>query len=121
MLNRMFPYIVPILAFLSAITGIIAVGQLLLFSAHAFHDIFPGELGKVMNALVGLFLTILIGVVAAILSIRASKKPPVEWPDPGPMEPVRRLDLGAGYIVGQFVFFTGLGLLLLFVFLVVGR
>lgn len=119
MLNRMFPYIVPIIGFLTAITGIIAIGQLLLFTAHLFEAY--GEWGKVVPALVGLVLTILIGVVAAALSVRAAKLPPVEWPDPGPMEPVRRLDLGAGYIVGQFVFFTGLGLLLLFVLLVVKR
>jgi hypothetical protein len=119
MLNRMFPYIVPLLAFLSAVTGIVVVGQLLLFAADQLHGF--GEIGKVATAMVGLALTILIGVVAAILSVRAAKMPPVQWPDPGPMEPVRRLDLGAGYIVGQFVFFTGLGLLLLFVFLVATR
>lgn len=119
MLNRMFPYIVPILAFLSVITGIVVVGQLLLFVAATFEGL--GEIGKVIPALVGLVLIILIGAVAAALSLRASKLPPVQWPDPGPMEPVRRLDLGAGYIVGQFVFFTGLGLLLLFVFLVATR
>lgn len=119
MLNRMFPYIVPILGFLTAITGIVAIGETLLFTARAFEEY--GEFGKVMPAVVGLVLIIIIGVVAAALSVRASKLPPVEWPDPGPMEPVRRLDLGAGYIVGQFVFFTGLGLLLLFVLLVVKR
>lgn len=119
MLNRMFPFIVPILGFLTAITGIVAIGSLLLFIADLFESY--GELGHVMPALVALALTILIGVVAALLSVRAAKLPPVKWPDPGPMEPVRRLDLGAGYIVGQFVFFTGLGLLLLFVILVVSR
>ncbi len=117
MLNRMFPFIVPLLCFLTAITGIVLIGQLLLFTAHLFEGY--GEAGKLMPALIALILTIGIGVVAGILSARAAKKPPVNWPDPGPMEPVRRLDLGAGYIVGQFIFFTGLGLLLLFIILVV--
>lgn len=117
MLNRMFPFIVPFLAFLTAATGIIAIGELLLFTAHLFEGY--GEAGKLVPALVALVLTIAIGVIGALLSARAAKMPPVKWPDPGPMEPVRRLDLGAGYIVGQFVFFTGLGLLLLFIILVV--
>lgn len=119
MLNRMFPFIVPFLGFLTAITGIVAIGELLLFTARLFEEY--GEAGKLMPALIALILTVGIGVVAGLLSARAAKKPPVTWPDPGPMEPVRRLDLGAGYIVGQFIFFTGLGLLLLFIILVVKR
>jgi len=119
MLNRMFPFIVPFLAFLTAATGIVAIGELLLFVARLFEEY--GEAGKLMPAVIALALTIGIGVVAGLLSARAAKLPPVKWPDPGPMEPVRRLDLGAGYIVGQFIFFTGLGLLLLFIILVVKR
>lgn len=119
MLNRTFPFLVPFLAFLTAITAIIAIGEFLLFIAHLFEPY--GDLGKLMPAVIALILTIAVGLVAALFSARAAKLPPVKWPDPGPMEPVRRLDLGAGYIVGQFVFFTGLGLLLLFVILVVKR
>jgi hypothetical protein len=116
MLNRMFPFIVPFLAFLTAITGIIAIGELLLWVQHAFESY--GEAGKLAAPFVALAMVILIGVVCFALSARAAKLPPVKWPDPGPMEPVRRLDLGAGYIVGQFLFFFGLGLLLLFLILV---
>lgn len=117
MLNRMFPYIVPILAFLSAITGIFVVGELLLTTAKQFESY--GEPGKLAAPAVAVGLILLIGGVAAALSVRANKLPPVRWPDPGPMQPVRRLDLGAGYIVGQFIFFFGLGLLLLFLILVI--
>lgn len=117
MLNRMFPFIVPVLAFLTAITGIVAIGELLLWVARQFAD--SGELGLLAAPITALGLIILIGGVSFALSARAARLPPVRWPDPGPMEPVRRLDLGAGYIVGQFIFFFGLGLLLLFVILVV--
>jgi hypothetical protein len=115
MLNRMFPFIVPLLAFLTAITGIVAIGSLLLFVAETFHD--AGAFGPLVAPFVALGLVVLIGVGAALMAARAAKLPPAPWPDPGPMEPVRRLDLGAGYIVGQFVFFLGLGLLLLFAIL----
>ena len=116
MLNRMFPFIVPILAFLTAVTGIVVIGEALLFVQHEFESY--GEAGKLAAPLIALGLVILIGVVAFALAARAAKMPPVKWPDPGPMEPVRRLDLGAGYIVGQFIFVFGLGLLLLFLILV---
>jgi hypothetical protein len=52
-----------------------------------------------------------------MLSYRASKMPPVKWPDPGPWEPVRKIDLGASYLVGQFVLIFAIGLVLLFVIL----
>jgi len=117
MLNRMFPFIVPILAFLSAVTGIVVVGELLLTVASQFESY--GEGGKLAAPAVAVGLILIIGGVAAALSVRANKLPPVQWPDPGPMQPVRRLDLGAGYIVGQFIFFFGLGLLLLFLILVI--
>lgn len=119
MLNRMMPFLVPFLGFLSAITGIVVVGELLLFTAHQFEEY--GEAGLLAAPLVAMVLVILIAGVAALLAVRAEKLPPVQWPDPGPTEPVRRLDLGAGYIVGQFVFFFGLGLLLLFAVLVLKR
>lgn len=118
MLNRMFPFIVPILGFLTAVTGIVAIGELLLFAQHE-----AGALGepfeKLVAPAVAMAIVILIGAVSFALSGRAEKQPPVQWPDPGPMQPVRRLDLGAGYIVGQFIFFFGLGLLLLFLILVI--
>jgi hypothetical protein len=117
MLNRMFPFIVPVLGFLTAFAGIVAIGELLLAVAHAFEGY--GETGLLAAPAVALGLVILIGVVGFALSARAAKLPPVRWPDPGPAEPVRRLDLGAGYIVGQFIFFFGLGLLLLFMILVI--
>ena len=117
MLNRMFPFIVPILGFLTAITGIVVIGELLLFVQHEFESF--GETGKLAAPIVALGLVILIGAVSFGLAPRADKLPPVQWPDPGPMQPVRRLDLGAGYIVGQFSFFFGLGLLLLFLILVI--
>ena len=119
MLNRMFPFIVPLLAFLSAITGMVVIGELLLFVGRSFEDY--GEVGKLIAPLVALGLIAIIGIVAALLARRSTKLPPVQWPDPGPTEPVRRIDLGAGYIVGQFIFFFGLGLLLLFAILVLKR
>ncbi|MFN8540198.1 MAG: hypothetical protein U0232_22300 [Thermomicrobiales bacterium] len=119
MLNRMFPFIVPVLAFLAAITGIVAIGELLLAVAHTFDYDTYGETGLLAAPAVALSLVVLIGVISFALSARAAKMPPVKWPDPGPTEPVRRLDLGAGYIVGQFIFFFGLGLLLLFLILVI--
>jgi hypothetical protein len=119
MLNRMFPFIVPVLGFLTAITGLVGIGELLLFVSRSFEDY--GEAGKLVAPAVALGLIAIIGIGAALLAVRATKLPPVEWPDPGPMEPVRRIDLGAGYIVGQFIFFFGLGLLLLFAILVLKR
>lgn len=116
MLNRMFPFIVPLLAFLTAITGLIGIGELLLWVARQFEHY--GETGLLAAPAVALALIAVIGVGAALLARRSTKLPPVEWPDPGPMQPVRRLDLGAGYIVGQFIFFFGIGILLLFAILV---
>jgi hypothetical protein len=117
MFNRMFPFIVPVLAFLTALVSIVAIGELLLGVASAFEDY--GEGGKLAAPFVALGLVLLIGVVSFALSARAAKLPPVKMPEQGPSEPVRRLDLGAGYIVGQFIFFFGLGLLLLFLILVI--
>ncbi len=119
MLNRIFPVILPLLGFLSAITGIVVIGELLLFSARLFEE--NGELGKLAPPAVAFALVVIISAGAAALAARAAKLPPVQWPDPGPMAPVRRLDLGAGYIVGQFIFFFGVGLLLLFAILVLKR
>lgn len=117
MLNRMFPFIVPVLAFASAIVSIVVIGELLLAVAHQFESY--GEAGLLAAPLVALAIVILIGVVSFALSARAEKMPPVQWPDPGPTEPVRRMDLGAAPIVGQFILFFGLGLLVLFLILVI--
>ena len=105
MLNRLFPLLVPIIAFSVVIALIIGIGELLLAS---------GTTGAVPLALA---LTLLVVAIAAMFSYRASKLPPVKWPDPGPWEPVRKTDLGASYLIGQFVVLFGIGLILLFVIL----
>ena len=111
MLNRMFPFIVPLLAFLTAITGIVLIGEFLLF----VHD----TMGALVAPFAALLLVVLIGVTAALLAVRSSKMAPVKWPDPGLTQPVRKLDLGAGAIVGQFAFFFAVGLFLLFLILAI--
>lgn len=105
MLNRLFPLIVPIIAFGVVIACIIAIGELLL------------AVGTTAAVPLALVLTLLVVAIAALLSYRASKLPPVKWPDPGPLEPVRKVDLGASYLIGQFVIIFGIGLILLFVIL----
>jgi hypothetical protein len=119
MLNRMNAYIVPLIAFLSAITGIVLIGETLL-NVNRLLERF-GEIGKLGAPAAALILIALIGGVSAALAVRASKLPPVEWPNPGPVEPVRPMNLGRGYIIGQFIFFIGLAILLLFVILVATR
>lgn len=114
MLNRMQAYIVPVIAFLSAITGIVVIGETLLASGR----ILPGEIGRLIPPFVALLLIAIIGGTAAALAVRAAKLPPVEWPNPGPTEPVRPMNLGRSYIIGQMVFFLGLAIFVLFVILV---
>jgi hypothetical protein len=104
-LNRLFPLLVPIVVFAVVIALIIGIGELLLS---------VGTTGAVPLALA---LTLLVVAIAAMFSYRASKLPPVKWPDPGPWEPERKTDLGASYLVGQFVVIFGIGLILLFVIL----
>jgi hypothetical protein len=105
-LNRLFPLIVPIIAFSVVIALIIGIGELLLAS---------GTTGAVPLALA---LTLLVVAIAAMFSYRASKLPPVKWPDPRSWEePARKTDLGASYLIGQFVVLFGIGLILLFVIL----
>lgn len=116
MLNRMNPYIVPLIAFLSAITGIVLIGETLL-TVNRLLERF-GEIGRLGAPVAALILIAIIGTTCALLARRASKLPPVEWPNPGPVEPVRPMNLGRGYIVGQLVFFAGLAIILLFVILV---
>ena len=119
MLNRMNAYIVPLIAFLSAITGIVLIGETLLTVNRLLEGF--GEIGKLGAPAAALILIALIGGVCAALAVRASKLPPVEWPDPGPTVPVRPMNLGRGYIVGQIVFFLGLAIMLLFLILVSRR
>jgi len=119
MLNRMNAYVVPLIAFLSAITGIVLIGETLL-NVNRLLERF-GEIGKLGAPFAALVLIALIGGIAAALSVRASKLPPVEWPNPGPVVPVRPMNLGRGYIIGQIVFFAGLGIMLLFLILVSRR
>jgi len=119
MLNRMNAYIVPLIAFLSAITGIVVIGETLLTVNRSLEHF--GAIGKLGAPLAALILIALIGGIAAALSVRASKLPPVQWPDPGPVVPVRPMNLGHGYIVGQIIFFAGLGIMLLFLILVSQR
>jgi hypothetical protein len=119
MLNRMNPYIVPLIAFLSAITGIVLIGETLLAVNRSLERF--GEIGKLGAPIAALLLIAIIGTTCALLARRASKLPPVEWPDPGPTVPVRPMDLGRGYIIAQFIFFFGLAILLLFVILLSRR
>jgi hypothetical protein len=119
MLNRVNPYIVPLIAFMSAITGIVLIGETLL-TVNRLLERFGG-IGKLGAPVAALILIALIGGIAAALAVRASKLPPVEWPNPGPVVPVRPMNLGRGYIIGQFVFFIGLAILLLFLILVARR
>jgi len=116
MLNRMNAYIVPVIAFLSAITGIVLIGETLL-NVNRLLERF-GAVGKLGAPVAALILIALIGGTASALAVRASKLPPVEWPNPGPVVPVRPMNLGRGYIVGQFFFFGGLAIMLLFLILV---
>jgi hypothetical protein len=119
MLNRMNAYIVPLIAFLSAITGIVVIGETLLAVNRSLEHF--GEAGKLGAPFAALLLIALIGITCALLARRASKLPSVEWPDPGPVVPVRPMNLGRGYIVGQLIFFGGLMIMLLFLLLISRR
>ncbi len=119
MLNRMNAYVVPLIAFMSAITGIVLIGETLL-NVNRLLERF-GAVGKLGAPVAALILIGLIGGTSAVLAARASKLPPVEWPNPGPVVPVRPMNLGRSYIIGQFVFFIGLAIMLLFLILVARR
>lgn len=109
MRQRLTPFIIFLLVLATTITGIVGIGELLLF---------VGTIAAVPTALA---LTVLVGLIGAALSYRAAKLPPVRMPGPVQQEPVRQLDLGAGYLVGQFVLIFGAMLLLLFVVLALRR
>ena len=110
MLRRAFPFIIPLAVIIVVVGGFIAIGSLLLFVAELTA---PDRLPPVW---VALGLTLGTGAVCLALSFRAMRLPPVELPgEPPEPAPVRRLDLGAGYLVGQFIVIFGLMLALLFV------
>ena len=109
MLRRFFPFIIPLIVVTVVVGGLIAIGSLLLFVADMTGS-------KMPSVWVALGLTLATGAVCMALSFRAMKLPPVELPgEPVDVAPTRRLDLGAGYLVGQFVVIFGLMLVLLFV------
>ncbi len=109
MLNRMFPFVLPLLVVATVLTGVVFIGQVLLF------------VGTEAAVPVALGMTFGSALIATLFSIRARRLPPLPMPNPGPREPVRRLDLGAGYLIGQFIFIFGAFLFLLFVFLATRR
>lgn len=112
-MSRLFPYVMLLICLATTLTGIIVIGEMLLLVRFATEN-------RLMPALVGLILTVVFGAVGAYLSYRASKLPPVRMPGPvQPRVPVRSLDLGAGYLIGQFVLIVGAMLLLLFIILAV--
>lgn len=113
MTRRAFPFMITLIALLFAVVSIIGIGNLLLFTASVFEG--QGEMGKVVPALVGLVLILLVGVVCSLLALRASNMPGVQLRPETTGETKRRVDLGAGYLVGQFVFFAVLTIVLLFV------
>ncbi len=109
MLRRLFPFIMPLVVVIVVVGGLVAVGNLLLFVTEVTGS-------KMPSVWVALGLTLAAGAVCMALSFRAMKLPPVELPgEPVEAAPTRRLDLGAGYLVGQFVVIFGLMLVLLFV------
>ncbi len=115
MLRRFFPFIIPLVVVLVVVGGLVAIGSLLLFVSDVTGSTLP-------SVFVALGLTLGAGAVCMALSFRAARLPPVELPgEPVDVAPARRLDLGAGYLVGQFVVIFGLMLVLLFVTLALKR
>ena len=113
-MHRFFPFVMPLLVITFVVGGFIAIGNLLLFVADT--------VSRMAAVWVALGLTLGTGAVCMALSFRAMRLPPVELPGPPPEPaPTRRIDLGAGYLVGQFFAFFGLMLLLLFVTLALKR
>ena len=109
MLRRFFPFIIPLVVVTIVVGGFIAIGSLLLFITDMTGS-------KMPSVWVALGLTLATGAVCMALSFRAMRLPPVELPgEPVVEAPARRLDLGAGYLVGQFMVIFGLMLVLLFV------
>ena len=115
MQRRLFPFIIPLLVVAVVVVGVVAIGSLLLFVTDVTGSKYP-------TVFVALGLALGTGAVCMALSFRAAKLPPVELPaEPVEVAPRRRLDLGAGYLVGQFVVIFGLMLVLLFVTLALKR
>lgn len=113
-MSRSFPYLMLLVALAITITGMVTIGELLLWSRAMAGDNIFVPVG------VALALTIFFGALGGFLSYRASKLPPVSLPGPvEPRQPVRQFDLGAGYLIGQFVLIVGVMLLLLFIILAV--
>lgn len=90
-MHRLFPFVIPIAVITLVVGGLIAIGELLL------------AVGREAAVFTALGLALGVGFIAMLLSIRAAKLPPVALPGPVVETNVRRMDLGAGYIVGQFV------------------
>ena len=115
MLRRLFPFIIPLVVVAVVVGGVVAIGSLLLFVADVTGSPYP-------SVVVALGLTLGTGAVCMALSFRAMRLPPVELPgEPVDVAPTRRIDLGMGYLVGQFVVIFGLMLILLFVTLALKR
>ena len=115
MLRRAFPFLIPLAVIAAVVGGFIAIGSLLLFVTDVTGSKYP-------TVFVALGLALGTGAVCMSLSFRAAKLPPVELPgEPPEPAPRRRLDLGAGYLVGQFIVIFGLMLVLLFVTLALKR
>ena len=104
-MSRAFPFIVPIIVIAIVAAGIIGIGELLL------------AVGIDVAVPLALCLALGTGAVCMGLSFRASKLPPVQLPEAREAGPARRLDLGAGYLVGQFIGIFGIMLFLLFLVL----
>lgn len=104
-MQRLWPFLTPLIVIAIVAGGIIGIGELLL------------AVGTGPAVPVALGLALGVGFIALLLSLRAEKLPPVELPAPVEPTPVRRLDLGAGYIVGQFIAIFVVMLFLLFIVL----
>lgn len=90
-MHRVFPFVIPLAVILLVVGVVSAIGELLL------------AVGREPAVFTALGLTLGVGLVATLLSLRAAKLPPVALPGPIVETSTRRMDLGAGYIVGQFV------------------
>jgi hypothetical protein len=112
-MSRSFPYVMLLICVATTLTGIVVIGETLLLVRFATEN-------ALVPVLAALVYTVLFGVIGIVLSWRASKLPPVRMPGPvQPRAPARSLDLGAGYLIGQFVLIVGAMLLLLFIILAI--
>lgn len=104
-MHRLFPFFIPVAVIAVVVSGVALIGELLL------------AVGREPAVFTALGLALGVGFVAMLLSVRAAKLPPVALPGPIVETETRRMDLGAGYIVGQFVAIFVAMLVLLFVVL----